>query len=125
MIINNITFNFLDKYYPFYEWLAEDELIVIYDDIDLDVGRIRVRPKGSAGGHNGIKSIIACLNTQNFARIRVGVGAKPEGGDLINHVLGHFDNEDRKVIEETRERVVRALECILSDGVDAAMNRFN
>ena len=109
----------------FFKIDPEKELIVIYDDIDLDVGRIRVRPKGSAGGHNGIKSIIACLNTQNFARIRVGVGAKPEGGDLINHVLGHFDNEDSKVIEETRERVVRALECILSDGVDAAMNRFN
>ena len=109
----------------YYKLDYEEEVIVIYDDIDLDVGRIRVRPKGSAGGHNGIKSIIACLNTQNFARIRVGVGAKPEGGDLINHVLGHFDNEDSKVIEETRERVVRALECILSDGVDAAMNRFN
>ena len=89
------------------------------------MGRIRVRPKGSAGGHNGIKSIIAHLNTQNFARIRVGVGGKPEGGDLINHVLGHFNNEDGKVIEETRGRVVKALECILSDGVDTAMNRFN
>ena len=109
----------------YYKLDYEKDVIIIYDDIDLDVGRIRVRPKGSAGGHNGIKSIIAHLNTQNFARIRVGVGGKPEGGDLINHVLGHFNNEDGKVIEETRGRVVKALECILSDGVDTAMNRFN
>ena len=73
-----------------YYKIAEDELIVIYDDISLEVGQIRVRPKGSAGGHNGIKNIIAHLGSQEFARIKIGVGAKPEGGDLVKHVLGQY-----------------------------------
>lgn len=103
----------------------EKELIVIYDDIDLDPGQIRVRKKGSAGGHNGIKDIIAKLGTQNFNRVRIGVGAKPKGWDLADYVLGHFSGEDRKLADAGILRGAEAVERILEDGVDAAMNEYN
>ena len=101
------------------------ELIVIYDDIDLEPGQLRIRKKGSAGGHNGIKHIIQQLGTQTFVRIKVGVGAKPKGWDLADHVLGRFGSNERKLVEEAQERACRAVEMILADSVDAAMNQFN
>lgn len=103
----------------------ETELIVIYDDIDTEPGQLRVRKKGSAGGHNGIKSIIQQLGTQNFMRVRVGVGAKPKGWDLADYVLGRFDKDERQLIEEAQDRACEAVEMILADSVDAAMNKFN
>ena len=109
----------------YYKLDAKKDLIVIYDDIALPVEKLRIRPEGSAGGHNGIKSIIARLGTLKFDRIRVGVGDKPEGRDLVDHVLGRFSSEDRVKIEETIIRACDALETIITDGVDTAMNRFN
>ena len=103
----------------------ETEMIVIYDDIDLDPGQLRIRKKGSAGGHNGIKNIIQELGTQKFVRIKVGVGAKPQGWDLADYVLGRFGREDRKLVDEAQDRACKAVELILSDGPDAAMNEFN
>lgn len=103
----------------------ETELIVIYDDIDTEPGQLRVRKKGSAGGHNGIKSIIQQLGTQNFMRVRVGVGAKPKGWDLADYVLGRFGRDDRQLVEDAQDRACEAVEMILSDSVDAAMNKFN
>ena len=103
----------------------ETEMIVVYDDIDLDPGQLRIRKKGSAGGHNGIKHIIQQLGTQNFVRIKVGVGAKPKGWDLADHVLGRFDKDDRALVEEAQERACKAVELILTDSVDAAMNEYN
>ena len=103
----------------------ETEMIVIYDDIDLDPGQLRIRKKGSAGGHNGIKHIIQQLGTQNFVRIKVGVGAKPQGWDLADYVLGRFDKDDRALVEEAQERACKAVELILTDSVDAAMNEYN
>lgn len=103
----------------------ETEMIVIYDDIDLAPGQLRIRKKGSAGGHNGMKDIIKQLGTQNFVRIKVGVGAKPEGWDLADHVLGRFSTEERKLVEESQERACKATELILADSPDAAMNEFN
>lgn len=103
----------------------ETELIVIYDDIDTEPGQLRVRKKGSAGGHNGIKSIIQQLGTQNFMRVRVGVGAKPKDWDLADYVLGRFDRDDRQLVEDAQERACEAVEMILADSVDAAMNKFN
>ena len=103
----------------------ETELIVIYDDIDLEPGQLRIRKKGSAGGHNGIKHIIQQLGTQTFVRIKVGVGAKPKGWDLADHVLGRFGSNERKLVEEAQERACKAVEMILADSVDAAMNQFN
>ena len=109
----------------FYKIDPEEELSIIYDDIALAPGKLRVRAKGSAGGHNGIKNIIQELGTQKFVRIKVGVGAKPKGWDLADYVLGRFGKEDRKLVDEAQERACKAVELILSDGPDAAMNEYN
>ena len=103
----------------------ETEMIVIYDDIDLEPGQLRIRKKGSAGGHNGIKHIIQQLGTQTFVRIKVGVGAKPKGWDLADHVLGRFSSGDRKLVDEAIEFAADAVEKIITDGPDAAMNEYN
>ena len=103
----------------------ESELIVVYDDISLAPGQIRIRKKGSAGGHNGIKNIIANLGTDHFMRVKVGVGAKPKGWDLADHVLGRFSADDRKLVDEGINDAAEAVEMILSEGVDAAMNKYN
>ena len=102
-----------------------DELIIIYDDISLPVGQIRVRPKGSAGGHNGIKNIIQHLRTEEFARIKIGVGAKPEGGDLVKHVLGRFSREEDGMIRDVFALAEEALLAMMNEGVASAMNQVN
>lgn len=109
----------------YYKINPEEELIIIYDDVDLDVGRLRIRAKGSAGGHNGIKSIISHLGGQEFSRIKVGVGQKPTGWDLADHVLGRFRKEEEATIREALEKVVKACEVMISDDVRTAMNQFN
>ncbi|MBO5208546.1 MAG: aminoacyl-tRNA hydrolase [Lachnospiraceae bacterium] len=101
------------------------ELIVISDDISLDVGQLRVRKKGSAGGHNGLKNIILHLGHDEFRRIRMGVGEKPSGYDLADYVLGHFPKEEKEQIAESVKKAVEALEVIMTNGPDAAMNQFN
>ena len=103
----------------------ETEMIVIYDDISLAPGNLRIRKKGSAGGHNGIKNIIAMTGTQNFLRIKVGVGEKPAGWDLADHVLGHFDAADRAEVEKAIGHAVEAAEMMITGETDAAMNRYN
>ena len=103
----------------------ETELIVIYDDIDLDPGQLRIRKQGSAGGHNGIKDIIRQLGTEKFLRIKVGVGAKPKGWDLADYVLGRFSTEDRRIVDEAIARAGKAVDIMISQGPDAAMNEFN
>lgn len=102
-----------------------DEILVIYDDISLDVGQLRLRGKGSAGGHNGIKNIILHLGTQVFPRVKVGVGAKDSRIDLKDHVLGHFHGDDKIAIMQGVEDAVAAVECYLENGLDTAMNRYN
>lgn len=109
----------------FYKIEAERELIVIYDDISLDVGQLRIRLKGSAGGHNGVKSIIAHLGGQIFPRIKIGVGEKPPKYDLADYVLGHFTKAERELISECCDDAVRAVEMLLSGEAQAAMNQFN
>lgn len=109
----------------FYKCDETDELIVIYDDISLAPGQLRIRKKGSAGGHNGIKNIIAHLGHDTFMRIKVGVGEKPKGYDLADYVLGHFSKEDRVIMEDAFDKVADAVEVMITDGADAAMNRFN
>lgn len=109
----------------YYKVDPETELIVIYDDISLEPGKIRIRKKGSAGGHNGIKNIIAQLGTQNFQRIKVGVGEKPKGWDLADYVLGHFSKEDRGLVDDALKRAARAVELMVQGEVDQAMNQFN
>ena len=109
----------------YYKIDPEEELLVIYDDISLEVGQLRIRRKGSAGGHNGIKNIIAHLGTQQFSRIRIGVGEKPAGWDLADYVLGRFPAEEEPTIRTALEQTVKACETILTDSVEAAMNQFN
>ena len=108
-----------------YYKIAPEDIIVIYDDISLAPGNIRIRKKGSAGGHNGIKNIIAMTGTENFKRIKVGVGEKPAGWDLADHVLGRMSEEDRAAFEEAVKESVKAAEMILEDEIDQAMNDFN
>lgn len=109
----------------FYKIDPDSELLIIYDDISLDVGQLRIRAKGSAGGHNGIKSIIASTGTQNFSRIKVGVGEKPEGFDLADYVLSVFPEAERQAIEEGICDAAKATELLLTDGIEAAMNQYN
>ena len=109
----------------YYKIDPEEELLVIFDDISLAPGNIRIRKKGSAGGHNGIKNIIAMTGTENFKRIKVGVGEKPAGWDLADHVLGRMSEEDRAAFEEAVKESVKAAEMILEDEIDQAMNDFN
>ncbi len=109
----------------FYKINPEEELIVIYDDISLSEGKLRIRTKGSAGGHNGIKSIIAHTGTDKFKRIRIGIGEKPDKMDLADYVLGHFSGADRKMIEEGTKNASEAVEIILERDINAAMNKFN
>ena len=108
----------------FYKCTVED-LIVVYDDIDLDVGKLRIRQKGSAGGHNGMKNIIQHVGSQEFVRIRVGVGKKPDHMDLADYVLSRFGKEDLANIRESCGNACDAVETILADGTVAAMNKFN
>lgn len=109
----------------FYKIDPESELIVIYDDIALDVGAIRVRKNGSAGGHNGMKSIIQQLSTENFMRIRMGVGEKPKDYDLADYVLGHFSGAERKLMDEAAVNACDAIKIILTDSIEKAMTAYN
>lgn len=108
-----------------YYGIHEEDIIVVYDDICLEPGHLRIRKKGSAGGHNGMKSIIARLGSENFPRVRVGVGAKPEHYDLADWVLGHFDKSVQADADKGVEDAARAVTVMLSEGIDAAMNLFN
>ena len=109
----------------YYKVDPESELIVVYDDISLAPGQLRIRAKGSAGGHNGIKSIISHLGTQVFLRVKVGVGEKPQGWDLADYVLGHFSKEEQQVMQESFDRAADAAAALLSEEVQQVMNEYN
>ena len=109
----------------FYKIPAE-RILVVSDEIALAPGRIRLRPGGSAGGHNGLKSIIQHLGTDRFPRLRLGVGAPPHADcDMADWVLGSFHGEDANIMREAAEKAADALECCVRDGIDTAMNRYN
>lgn len=108
-----------------YYKIEPEEMIVIYDDISLDPGQLRIRLKGSAGGHNGIKNIIANLETQDFPRIKVGVGAKPPRMDLADYVLSRFGAGEQKLMEEAFGEAAEAAVMMMTDGAERAMNHFN
>ena len=101
------------------------ELIVIYDDLDLPVGVLRIKVRGRAGGHNGLRSVIACLGSEEFSRIKVGIGRPPEPEDPSQYVLSPFFSDEWKNIEETLPRVAEALECLIVEGPLQAMNRYH
>ena len=106
--------------------IPPDHVLVVSDDTALPLGRLRIRQKGSAGGHNGLKNIIQHLGTDQFPRLRVGVGEKPHPDyDMADWVLSKFTGEDKKAIDEAVKRAADAIECILAEGVDRGMGRFN
>ncbi len=105
--------------------VGPENIIILFDDIILEVGKLRVRKKGSAGGHNGIRSIISMLGTEDFPRLKFGVGAKPAYMDLADYVLGRFGREDEETVAEGIKRACGAVECMLTEGFDMAMNRYN
>ncbi len=109
----------------YYKVDPESELLIIYDDISLEPGNIRIRKKGSAGGHNGIKSIISHLGTQNFQRIKIGVGEKPKNWDLADYVLSRFSKEERAIVDESLKNVTHATSLIVQGEIDEAMNLYN
>ncbi len=109
----------------YYKVDTETELLVIFDDISLDVGQLRIRKKGSAGGHNGIKNIIQHLGSNVFQRIKVGVGEKPKEYDLADYVLGHFSKAEREVMQDGYKNAIEAVEMIVRGDIDSAMNTFN
>ena len=102
-----------------------DDLVVVYDDMDLPLGRMRLRPNGSPAGHNGIRSIISELGTPNFARIRVGIGHPDLRGAQVSHVLNRFSEEEAPEIARVVKQVAEAVDCLLEESITVAMNRFN
>ncbi|HHU73655.1 MAG TPA: aminoacyl-tRNA hydrolase [Clostridiales bacterium] len=105
--------------------VSSEDVIIIYDDISLEVGQLRIRKKGSAGGHNGIKSIIQHLGTDEFPRIKIGVGDKPGDWDLADYVLSRFNKEEQPIIREALKDASDACKMIISSGIEAAMNQYN
>ena len=121
----NLSGESLGGLVDYYKVDEESEFLVVYDDISLDVGQLRIRKKGSAGGHNGMKNIISHLGTEVFPRIKVGVGEKPKKYDLADYVLSRFSKEERAIMEEGYQKAVEAVEMILRGEMDEAMNKFN
>ena len=101
------------------------DLVIIYDEMELPLGRLRIRAKGSDGGHNGMRSIITALGTEDFPRVRVGIGPPSEGESSVPHVLGPFSGEEEVVVSKAVDRVLAAMERIIEEGIDAAMSQFN
>ena len=119
----NESGNAVGKLASFYH-IPSHDIIIVYDDLDLPLGRLRLRPQGSAGGHHGMESIIAALGHSNFARMRIGIG-RPETKEDISHVLGNFSKEEQKELESLWTRGMDALDVWLSEGIDKAMNLYN
>ena len=106
--------------------IPADHVLVISDDVDLPLGKLRIRKAGSAGGHNGLKNIIQLLGTDQFPRLKIGVGGKPHPDyNMADWVLGQFQGEDKKTIDAAVARAADAVECLLADGIDRAMNQYN
>ena len=125
MTYMNLSGESVRELVDYYKVDETSELIIISDDISLPPGLLRVRKKGSAGGHNGLKNIILHLGHDNFIRLRMGVGEKPKEYDLKDYVLGHFAGDEKKEIDEATKRGAECIRKIMSDGPDAAMNAYN
>ena len=121
----NLSGESVRGFVEYYKITREDELLVVYDDVSLDMGQLRIRKKGSAGGHNGIKNIIANLGTEIFPRIKVGVGEKPKGYDLADYVLGHFSKAEQELMDEGYDKAMHAAELIVQGEMTEAMNEYN
>ena len=120
----NLSGNCVQQFANFYK-IEKENIIVIYDDMDIESGQIKTKKKGSAGGHNGMKSIIQMLGTEEFPRIRIGIGRPKHNGDEINYVIGAIPEEEIPKLEEGTEKAKDAIIEILKNGIDSAMNKFN
>jgi len=120
----NLSGNSIIKFKKIYK-VSDDQIIVIYDDIDLKVGDIRVRKKGGAGTHNGMKSVIESLNTEDFSRIRVGIGEPEYKDDIINYVLGTIPEKEKEILDGAISKAADAVVQILKSGVESSMNEYN
>ena len=120
----NLSGECVKQFVDFYK-IQKEEILVIYDDMDIGTGKIKIRKKGSAGGHNGMKSIISMLGTEEFTRIRIGIGRPEHNGDDINYVIGSIPEEEIPKLEEGVEKAKEAVIEILKNGVDSAMNKLN
>lgn len=121
----NLSGECIKEIITYYKIAEKDELIVIADDINLEPGQMRIRKKGSDGGHNGLKNMIQHFGHEEFIRIRIGVGSKPAGHDLAGYVLGHFEEKEKAIMEEITAHAVAAIECIAEEGIEKAMNLYN
>ncbi len=119
----NLSGESIQEVMNFYK-LPPENLIVIYDDIDIELGTLRIRKSGSAGTHNGMRSIVQHLNSQGFPRIRIGMGG-PQKGNLVDFVIGGFTKDEEKVLYDTVSTAIKAIECIVESGTDLAMNKYN
>ncbi len=120
----NLSGESIKKFVDFYK-IDKENIIIIYDDMDIELGTIKIRKKGSSGGHNGIKSIIQELGTEDFSRIRIGIGKPEHKGDEINYVLGAIPEEERIILDNAVEKAEEATIEIIKNGLDIAMNKFN
>ena len=120
----NLSGNCIKEFVNFYK-IKNENILVIYDDMDIEPGTIKIRKKGSSGGHNGMKSIIQLLGTEEFPRIRVGIGRPEHSGDEVNYVIGAIPEEEIPKLEEGTEKAKEAIIEILKNGIDSAMNKFN
>ena len=120
----NLSGNCVKEFVDFYK-VESENVLVIYDDMDIEPGQIKIRKKGSAGGHNGMKSIIQMLGTEEFPRIRIGIGRPKHNGDEINYVIGAIPEEEIPKLKEGTEKAKDAILEILKNGIDSAMNKFN
>ena len=120
----NLSGESIVKFKKFYK-ISNKNIIVVYDDIDLKLGDIRLKAKGSSGSHNGMKSVIENLNTQDFIRVRVGIGAPEHKDDMINYVIGQIPKREREILDQSILKAKDSIIEILENGIDIAMNKFN
>lgn len=120
----NLSGESIIKFKKFYK-ISNKDIIIVYDDIDLGIGDIRIKPKGGAGTHNGMKSVVENLNTENFIRVRVGIGAPQNEEDIINYVIGAIPKKEKKILDESVTKAMKSIIEILENGIDIAMNKFN
>lgn len=120
----NLSGESIIKFKNFYK-ISSDKIIIIYDDADLNLGDIRLRAKGSSGSHNGVKSVVENLHTENFARIRIGIGMPQNKESMIDYVIGKVSKEEREILNKSIEQAVDSVKEILENGINIAMNKFN
>lgn len=120
----NLSGDSVIQFANFYK-LNPEEIIVIYDDIDTNPGKIRIRKKGGPGTHNGMKSVVSRLNSEDFPRVRVGIGMPEFKGDLVNYVIGNITDEDYEELKKGINKASEAVASIIKDGIDMAMNKYN